>query len=124
MRGADWDLKFPNRAVRAGVVFRALTYPPPEVDYHRKRLRERRRALEAAEEAVAAFRDDERIEDILGRDQFVLGLRIRAMQVEDARRALAFAESASRLRRSRRYVRCAAIGWTCLFRSGGCTSRV
>jgi hypothetical protein len=75
--------------------FRALTYPPPEVDYRRKQRRKRQRALEAAEHALEAFRDDERIEDVLGRDQFVLGLRIRALKVDETRRELAFAEQAA-----------------------------
>jgi len=50
--------------------FRALSHPPPEVDYRRQQVRRLRTKLDTAEQALTAFRDDDRIEDVLGRDQF------------------------------------------------------
>jgi hypothetical protein len=77
------------------VFFQALKSPPPEVDYRREQVRRLELVLRKVEAAFEAFRDDERLGDVLDQDQFVIGLQVRSLRVDEARRNLAFARAAA-----------------------------
>jgi DNA invertase Pin-like site-specific DNA recombinase len=74
--------------------FEALDSRAPERVFRRGQVRRRERELGAAEAALAAFRDDARVGELLDADEFVRGLGSRKARVDEARRELAFARAA------------------------------
>jgi DNA invertase Pin-like site-specific DNA recombinase len=53
-----------------------------------EQIEQARTAVEEAERELGAYRDDQRIADVLGVDRYVEGLRVRADATDDAHRAL------------------------------------
>jgi DNA invertase Pin-like site-specific DNA recombinase len=74
--------------------FHLLEHPPADLALRREEVRRREARFRVAEAALAGFRDDPRVIEVLGQDQFVLGLRARTHDVDQARRELSFARAA------------------------------